>query len=106
MFQPGKWVSPATVKQAVKCLSDHGKSALVYGGGTHIYELARKGFLDRVRVVVDQKALRLAYVKGLRGKLTIGAGTTMTILQNSSLLKSPGFMVPYGVVSLGKKNGH
>ena len=90
MFQPEKWISPATVKQAVKSLGDHGRSALVYGGGTHIYEMARKGLLDRIGVVVDLRALKLAYVRSARGKLRIGAGTTMTMLQESKDLNAPG----------------
>lgn len=90
MFQPEKWISPATVKEAVKWLGDHGKSALVYGGGTHIYEMAKRGLLDRIAVVVDMKALKLAYVRGARGKIRIGAGATMTMLQESKALNVPG----------------
>lgn len=90
MFQPEKWISPASVKEAVKSLGDHGKSALVYGGGTHIYEMAKRGLLDRIAVVVDTRALKLAYVRGVRGKIRIGAGATMTMLQESKALNVPG----------------
>ena len=90
MFQPEKWISPASVKQAVKFLGDHGKSALAYGGGTYIYEMAKRGQLDRVGVVVDLRGLKLAYVRNSRGKIRIGASTTMTALEESNALNGPG----------------
>lgn len=90
MFQPEKWISPASVKQAVKWLGDHGKTALAYGGGTYIFEMAKRGLLDRIGVVVDLRALKLAYVRSVRGKIRIGASATMTMLQESNALNSPG----------------
>ncbi len=90
MLWPEKWIVPRTVREAVKCLCDNRKAAIPYAGGTNIYELARRGLLDRVRVVVDLRALNLAYIKNSGGRVRIGAGATMTMLLRSDVIKASG----------------
>jgi CO/xanthine dehydrogenase FAD-binding subunit len=81
-FQPQQYLRPDSLHEASAILSRYKESARVIGGGTEIYELASRGFLSDVRVLVDLGKLGLDKVKkNNNGSLSIGASVTLSQLE-------------------------
>jgi len=60
----------------------------VIAGGTEVNELAKRGMLSHVKVLVDIEKLHLDYVKRVEGFIAIGAMTTISSLMKDPLIKS------------------
>jgi CO/xanthine dehydrogenase FAD-binding subunit len=83
-FRPTEWISPKTVEEATKLLKE--KRARVVAGGTGLYELAKRGMLPDIDVLVDLQSLGLEYTKVESGLLKIGAASRFHwLLQQDSL---------------------
>jgi len=76
---PFSYAAPASVGDAVRLMSDHGRDAMIVAGGTDLYpNLKRRQF--EPRVLVGLRGIReLAGIRGTAGTgVSIGAGTTLT----------------------------
>ncbi|HXU89108.1 MAG TPA: xanthine dehydrogenase family protein subunit M [Methylomirabilota bacterium] len=73
-----EYLTPRTVGDAVKYLSDRGADAMLVAGGTDLFpNMKRRQF--EPKVLVGLRGLReLRGVRVTKGGLTIGAGTTLT----------------------------
>jgi carbon-monoxide dehydrogenase medium subunit len=86
-MRPFAYARPTSVAEAIALLEEHGPDARPLAGGTDLVIRLRDGTL-RPSVVVDLKGIReLRPAIGERdGRLSIGAGTTMTDLLEEPLV--------------------
>ncbi len=80
-FRPSLYLRPETPSAASKLLAKYGRSSLVIGGGTEIYELAQRGLLSGTKALVDLTRLSLNQVKIGREQTFIGASVTLSQLE-------------------------
>lgn len=79
-----RYVRPATVREAVGWLEDHGREARVLAGGTDLL-VALKQRRERPAYVVSLAGLQeLAYIREEAGALRLGALTTLYTLARSA----------------------
>jgi len=83
-FHPSEWVSPKTIEEATKILKE--RRAKLVAGGTGFYELAKRGMLPDVEVLVDIESLGLEYARIEEGSLKIGAGSRFAWLLKQEAL--------------------
>ncbi len=90
-FEPKIFLKPLNEEEVVEYLRKYGEKARLIAGGTGIYEIARRGLISGVEVLIDITGLRLSYIKKERDLLKIGACTTMSkmMLLSSSPSMSP-----------------
>ena len=86
-FRPVEWVSPTTVAEATQILKE--RRAKLIAGGTGLYELAKRGMLPDIDVLVDLGSLNMEFLKIENGSLRIGAGSRFTWLLQQELLQRP-----------------
>jgi len=83
LFKPKSYLVPKDEGELSKILKEYGERAKIIAGGTGIYEIAHRGLLSDIEVLVDTRDLGLSYVKRESASLRIGAATTMTSLFHS-----------------------
>ena len=84
LFRPKLYSAPESEEEASRLLLEHGERARLIAGGTGIYEVAHRGLLSDVEVLIDISRLNLNYVKkDSSGFLVIGSCTTMSELLSS-----------------------
>jgi carbon-monoxide dehydrogenase medium subunit len=84
-FHPTEWVTPRSVEEATKILKE--KRARPVAGGTGFYELAKRGMLPEIDVLVDLQGLNLEYARIEGPMLKIGAGSRFSFLLHQEPLK-------------------
>ena len=87
-FKPKSYLRPRTEDELSNQLRSFGERAKIIAGGTGIYEVAHRGLLSDVEVLIDINGLNLSYVSVGSESLNIGAATTMSQLARSSELAS------------------
>lgn len=87
-FKPKSYLRPKTEEDLSNELKHFGERAKIIAGGTGIYEVAHRGLLSAVEVLIDINGLNLSYVSVGSESLKIGAATTMSQLARSSELAS------------------
>lgn len=90
MIPPFQLLRPGTVDEALELAEDLGEEARFYAGGTELLLVMREGFLD-ARHLIDLK--RISGLAGIAsdetdGSIRIGAVTTHTDVEHSSLIAS------------------
>ena len=92
LFKPNAYLTPSTEEEVSELLKRHGDKAKIIAGGTGIYEVAHRGLLSDVQVLIDISQLGLEYVKlssdGSGASLVIGSCATMSELLGSKELSS------------------
>ncbi len=82
--------TPSSLDEAIEILSEHGKDAAVYAGGTDLLVRLKNRIDSSPKYLVDIKKIRddLRYVKKTQdGSLKIGALSTISEVANSDLVK-------------------
>jgi len=80
---PFQYLAPRSVKDAVRLLAEHGQDAMVVAGGTDLFpNMKRRQFEPKVLVGLRAIKEQVGVSGDARRGLTIGAGTTLTALQN------------------------
>ncbi len=92
VFHPSDYIVPNSLQEVISILKTHGDKAKILAGGTTIHELASRGMIPQVQVLVDVEKLDLNYIHETESEIKIGATTTITQALGSelfSLLKLP-----------------
>lgn len=92
LFKPKSYLVPKDESELSNILNEYRERAKIIAGGTGIYEIAHRGLLSEIEVLVDTRKLGLSYVKrdnnsNGSSSLRIGAATTMSTLIRSEELK-------------------
>ncbi|MGI0085702.1 MAG: FAD binding domain-containing protein, partial [Nitrososphaerales archaeon] len=87
-FKPTSYLRPKTEEELSDLLKNFGERAKIIAGGTGIYEVAHRGLLAEIDVLIDISGLDLSYVSVESESLKIGATTTMSAMARSSELGS------------------
>lgn len=87
-FKPNSYLRPKTEEELSNQLKDFGEHAKIIAGGTGIYEVAHRGLLSDIEVLIDISGLNLSYISASTESLRIGAATTMSDMASSSELAS------------------
>lgn len=82
-FEPESYIVPHDEAELSRLLKQHGEHARIIAGGTGIYEIAHRGLLSELAVLLDIRNLALSYIIQEGKKLRVGAATTMTTLARS-----------------------
>jgi 4-hydroxybenzoyl-CoA reductase subunit beta len=99
---PFTFLAPRSVGDAVRCLTEHGASAMLVAGGTDLYpNMKRRQF--EPKTLVSLRAIReLRAVRGsAREGVTVGAGVTLTAVatHREVVAHYPGLATAAGLVS-------
>lgn len=90
-FRPQRYLKPASTQEVLAILSEHGAKARIIGGGTTIHELAFRGLLTDVQVLVDLERLNLNYVMEEQERIRIGASVTFSDLTRQPSIQPPAY---------------
>jgi len=77
-FCPTDYVVATSVEHALNILDNYGDRAKILAGGTTIHELASRGMIPQIEVLIDVEKLGLSYVRDAGEEIRIGATTTIT----------------------------
>jgi CO/xanthine dehydrogenase FAD-binding subunit len=89
-FKPRDYFVAESQKETTDLLRKFGDKARLIAGGTGIYEVAHRGLLAEVQVLVDITKLSLSYVRLEQKSLNLGSCTTMTsIFETAQLANHP-----------------
>jgi carbon-monoxide dehydrogenase medium subunit len=83
-FKPKSYLVPKDERDVSSYLKEHRERGRIIAGGTGIYEIAHRGLLSELEVLIDIRNLGLSYVEASGETLHIGATTTMTQMAASS----------------------
>lgn len=83
-FKPNIYLRPETEAEVSEYLKKYGERSRIIAGGTGIYEVAHRGLLSDVEVLIDITRLSLSYIKQESDRLLIGACTTMSSMIEST----------------------
>jgi CO/xanthine dehydrogenase FAD-binding subunit len=87
-FRPKSYVVPSDETELSNILKEHGGRARIIAGGTGIYEIAHRGLLSELEVLIDIRNLKLSHVIQEKGEtIRLGAATTMSELAASEAIK-------------------
>ena len=89
-FRPERYLSPASVAEAIEIIAKDRDASRPIAGGTTLYELGKKGMIPKVKTLIDLRALKLDYIEKEAEYFRIGAMTTLTSLQLSGICDEPG----------------
>jgi aerobic carbon-monoxide dehydrogenase medium subunit len=90
VFRPKQYRKVQSEKETSDLLKQYGEKARIIAGGTGIYEIAHRGLLSEVEVLIDISGLDLNYIRTDDRYVHIGASTTMSsIFENRHLLVYP-----------------
>jgi CO/xanthine dehydrogenase FAD-binding subunit len=78
MFEPDRYVRAESIDQVVSILGENKETAKIISGGTLLHELAARGMLPNVKVLIDLQKLGLTYIREEDNTIRIGAMTTHT----------------------------
>jgi CO/xanthine dehydrogenase FAD-binding subunit len=87
VFKPKQFRRAQSVEETSELLKQYGEGARIIAGGTGIYEVAHRGLLSEVEVLLDISSLNLSYVKLEEQFARIGASTTMSTIFESKQLE-------------------
>jgi 4-hydroxybenzoyl-CoA reductase subunit beta len=79
-------LNPATVKEALSLMGEHGESLRVLAGGTEIVGRMKHGLVSPAYVMSLKRVKVLAGIKERKGGLVIGATTTLSEIAESRLI--------------------
>ena len=99
-FNPGTYVRPSTVGEALNLLSEHGSDAMIIAGGTDLLVEKPRG----IGCLVDISSLPLDYIEEGETGLRIGALTTLEGIRNHGLLNGPFTVLAEAARNFGHKN--
>jgi len=94
VFKLDQYLRPETLEGAIQILQKYGNAAKIVAGGTQVYEVAKRGMMPNVKVLVDIERLGLSFIRPQEGGVTVGAGTTITQILESQVFRR----APYTVV--------
>ncbi len=81
-----EFLGPATVKEALSLMGEHGENLRVLAGGTEITGRMRLGLASPAYVMSLKGIKALAGIKERKGELVIGAATTLSEVAHSRLV--------------------
>lgn len=81
IFRPTEYLRPSTSEEVAKVLMERGPAARIIGGGTEVYELAERGLLSEITVLVDLANLKVDEIEQREGTLRIGASVKLSELE-------------------------
>jgi CO/xanthine dehydrogenase FAD-binding subunit len=79
-FKPKSFLKPRNEEELSNCLKEFGDRCRIIGGGTGIYEIAHRGLLSEVEVLLDINGIELSYIDSEENRVRIGSSTTMSKL--------------------------
>lgn len=88
MYKPARVVFPSSLKEASRVLKELEGRALIVAGNTTVHEMAHRGLLDHIEVIVDLSKLGLSYIKHSGDYVLVGAYTRLADILNSWVLSS------------------
>jgi len=87
-FKPSRFVRAEDARQVLDLIREYGDRARVVGGNTFLNELAKRGLMTAVDVLVDIEKLRLHYLRREDTLLRIGGSTTISEAASDPNVKS------------------
>ena len=88
MFKPNLYFTPVNYDELYDVLEKYPDNSRIIGGGTTIYELAHKGLLSDINVLIDLKNLNLINIIKINNSLKIETSATFNQMENDSILTS------------------
>lgn len=88
MFKPNLYFIPLNYDELYDLLEKYPDNSRIIGGGTTIYELAHKGLLSDINVLIDLKNLNLINIIEVNNSLKIETSVTFSQMENNSIINS------------------
>ena len=86
------YIRPRTPKEAVDALSSNAGKAKIIAGGTMIHELAERGLLPHINVLVDIAGIGLDSVRDNEDEICIGSASIIADLVDNKSFHTPPYM--------------
>ena len=87
-IDPFEYVKPQTVAQALSALEEHGPEAKIIAGGSDLLVRMKLGIVSPKYVIDIKNIADLNYIQDDNGGVRIGAGTSLTAIENSPLIRN------------------
>jgi len=99
-MKPFKYLSPATVEEAISFHAQHSKTAKYIGGGTDVIVKVKEGFMEPDYLISLKKIEELSelHKNEATGELSIGAMVTHATLEKSLMIQNE-YPIIYDAVS-------
>jgi len=90
-FRPTRWLIPKTMNEAVTAMAEQPGEVLLFAGGTYVHEQQERGWLERIKAVVDLQGLGLNAVEDAGNSIKAGAMVTLNEVIASEVFRAAGF---------------
>ncbi|MBI2183545.1 MAG: FAD binding domain-containing protein [Thaumarchaeota archaeon] len=88
VFKPQRYVRAKTPEEVLSIMQTYREKARIVGGNTFLNELAKRGLLSDVEVLLDIEPLELHHLKDEGNRVVIGASTKIEDLAHSPSVKN------------------
>jgi CO/xanthine dehydrogenase FAD-binding subunit len=90
-FSLTSWLIPKTMNEAVALMAEHPGEALLYAGGTYVHEQRERGWLQKIKAVVDLQGVGLNSIDNAGDSIKAGAMATLNEVIASDAFRAAGF---------------
>lgn len=90
-FSSSNWLIPKTLNEAVAAMEEHRGEALLYAGGTYVHEQRERGWLLKIKAVVDLEGLGIHTIENGGDSIKAGAMVTLNKVIGSDAFRAAGF---------------